>query len=325
MSRPRHRAVLLAGLLACGLAGCAKLGRRAAIIYNGAVAEVAPKHAIVQLQRSFIERYKNAVTISATFTVDAAKSSPAPSLFDGDLHIAGRAPEIGLRLVAEIKNAAAETAAVALVNRAEASRRPLPFTGVWRLWPEHVVLVERQGTPVPRLKTPNPDHSFEIHPLTQAGEISLLGTFRPVEGYRPGSAAKTFDVYEDARCTIELTPTAARLTLSSWLWNDVHFLLEPSGDPPLVVSDGRFITAAARDTDGKLLVARLRMVLVNGTEPARVIGALAPGARVHVWGLPRVSFAELSRRIQQSATNPAVLNGSLPYEIVVLGIYPDEQ
>lgn len=93
----------------------------------------------------------------------------------------------------------------------------------------------------------------------------------------------------------------------------------------MVVSDGRFITAAALDTEGKVLVDRIRVVLVAGTEPERVIRALAPGGRVHVWGLPRVSFAEVSRRIQESATNPAVLKGTLPYEIIVLGVYPPEK
>ena len=308
-------------------AGCAsgQLGRRASIIYNAVTAEVAPDNAIVEIDRAFIERYKNRVTISTNFTVDAVPKAPNPRLFDGDLHIAGRAPEIGLRLVAEIKNADAESAAVALASRAARARSPLPFTGVWRLWPEHAIGPEQQGDSVPQLKTPNPDHVFEIHPLIRIGEHDLLKSFHPVEGYRPGSAAKTFGVYDDAECTLKLSPTRVTFTISSWLYNDVHFLLEPSADPPMVVSDGRFITAAALDPDGKLLVAKIRAVLVNGTEPERVIGALAPGARVHVWGLPRVSFAEVSRRIQDSATNPAVLKGKLPYEIIVLGVYPPEK
>jgi hypothetical protein len=312
---------------ACALVGCAsgQLGRRATIIYNAVTAEVAPDNAIVEIDRAFIERYKNRITIRTNFTVDAVPKAPNPRLFDGDLHIAGRAPEIGLRLVAEIKNADAESAAVALVTRAQRSRNPLPFTGVWRLWPEHAIGPEQQGDSVPQLKTSNPDHVFEIHPLIRVAELDLLRSFHPVEGYRPGSPAKTFDVYQDAECTLKLSPETVTFTISSWLYNDVHFLLEPSPDPPVIVSDGRFITAAALDTEGKVLVARIRVVLVDGTEPERVIRALPQGARVHVWGLPRVNFAEISRRIQESATNPAVLKGSLPYEIIVLGVYPDEK
>jgi hypothetical protein len=303
--------------------GCARAGRRASIIYNAMVGEVAPSEAIVEINRSFIERYKNRVTISTNYTVDAVPASPNPNIFDGDLHVAGRAPEIGLRLVAELKNADSATAARALIQRAESTHAALPFTGVWRLWPEHVIAAERQDRPVPELKTPNVDHIFEIHPLTRAGGIDLLGTLHPTEGYRPGSPAKTFEVYQAAKCALTLSPTTVTLTTSNWLWNDVHFLLAPSGDPPVVVSDGRFITAAALDTDGNLLVDKLRMVLVKGSEPERVISALTRGARVHVWGLPRISFAEISRRIQESTSNPAVLKGSLPYEIIVVGVYAD--
>jgi hypothetical protein len=35
-----------------------------------------------------------------------------------------------------------------------------------------------------------------------------------------------------------------------------------------------------------------------------------------------VSFAELSRIIRESSTNPKLLDGPLPYEIIVLGVLP---
>jgi hypothetical protein len=100
--------------------------------------------------------------------------------------------------------------------------------------------------------------------------------------------------------------------------------MELGGDPPLVVPDGLFVTAAALDRDGNRLVDSLRMVLVRDSEPERMVRGLRRGARLHVWGLPRISFAELSRRIAQVGTaSPATLKGSLPYEIIVLGIYKD--
>jgi hypothetical protein len=52
------------------------------------------------------------------------------------------------------------------------------------------------------------------------------------------------------------------------------------------------------------------------------VRSLTRGARLHVWGLPRLNFAELSRRVAESANNPALLEGAMPYEIVVLGVYP---
>jgi hypothetical protein len=295
------------------------------ILYTSIVGVLAPKEAVIELDRDFLERYKNRVTIDAEFIVDNSRESPNPDIMDGDLHVAGRAPEIGLRLVAEIINAASAQRARAVIQRAESTHAAVRVTGAWRLWPEHAVVPEAQGEVVPALKTPNPDHIFEIHPVTRVGSVSVRDSFHPVEGYRPGSARRTFDIYQRAECVLKPTPTGVTLTVSNWLYNDVHFLLELTGNRQVVVADGRFVTASALDTDGNLLVEGLRMVFTKGTPPERIVRSLKRGARLHVWGLPRVSFAEISHRISQSAGNPAVLKGNLPYEILVLGVYPDEE
>jgi len=60
---------------------------------------------VLELNRSFIEKYKNKLTISVQFTVDAAHKRPNPASKDRDMHVAGRAPEIGLATVAEIQDA----------------------------------------------------------------------------------------------------------------------------------------------------------------------------------------------------------------------------
>ena len=181
----RAGAVLLLGLLA---AGCAKLGRRASIIFSAVASELSPDRVLVDLKRSFIEDYQHRVTIRASFTVDAASGSPNPAVFDGDLHFAGRAPEIGLRLVAELKNAGEVERTVEQVTAARESRRPLLLQGAWRLWPEHAVGPRHeQGRPAAPLSNVNPDHVFEIHPITRLDGRSLLATLHPVEGYRPGS------------------------------------------------------------------------------------------------------------------------------------------
>ena len=285
---------------------------------------MSPNEAIVDIDRRFLEQQKDRITITADFIVDNAMRSPSPALFDGDLHVAGRAPAIGFRLVAELKNAAGQERAVALIHRAESTHAALRLTGVWRLWPEHAVYPENQQQPVAPLTTPNPDHIFEIHPLMEIAGLSVLDTFHPVEGYRPGNASRTFGIYQDAECTLQLLPTTVRLTTSNWLYNDVHFLMELRAEPQVVVPEGRFVTAAALDSDGKQLVDSLRMVLVRNSAPELAVRDLKPGARLHVWGLPRVSFAELSRRIAAAgAGSRATLRGSLPYEIIVLGVYKE--
>ncbi len=295
-------------------------------MYMQVAAELSPDRVKIEFRRSFLEAYKNRVTIETNFSVDAAASSPNPSALDGDLHFAGRAPEIGLRLVAEIKNAAEADSAVALVRHAAAARRPAALTGVWRIWPEHSLgASEQQGRPIQQLESPYPDHVFEIHPVTRTGSISLLHTLHVPDGYKPGSAKRTLDMYQDATCKLTVTPTTVTFETPTWLYNDVHFVMEITGATQLVVPDGRFVTASARDSDGDLLVEGLRMVFVGGSAAERTVRTLTRGARLHVWGLPRLNFDELSRRATESRKNPALLEGPMPYEIIVLGIYYDEK
>jgi hypothetical protein len=293
------------------------------MIYMDVAAELSPERVKIEFRRSFLEAYKNRVTIETQFTVDAAASSPNPSAFDGDLHFSGRAPEIGLRLVAEIKNAALADSAVALARRAAVTHRPVALTGVWRIWPEHSLgASERQGQPMQPLDSPYPDHVFEIHPVTRIVGVGLLHTLQILDGYKPGSAKRTLESYQDATCTLTVTPATVTFETPTWLYNDVHFVMEITGATHLVVADGRFVTASARDTDGNLLVEDLRMVFIGGSAAEHAVRSLTRGARLHVWGLPRLNFAELSRRVAESANNPALLEGGMPYEIVVLGVYP---
>jgi hypothetical protein len=90
--------------------------------------------------------------------------------------------------------------------------------------------------------------------------------------------------------------------------------VEPAGIPvrddrQLVVGDGRFVTASARDMDGGLLVEHLRMVFAKGTPPERAVRRLKRGDRLHVFGIPRLDFAEISRRVRESRTKPYPAHG----------------
>jgi hypothetical protein len=314
----------LAPLLVLGLAHCAGVANRLTIAYDAVAARVAADKVLIELDRSFIETYKNRVTIDATFTVDATSDSPNPGMFDGDLHFAGRAPEIGFRLVGEIMNAATVDSAVAIVHRAKTTEQPLRLTGVWRLWPEHAFGARQvQGDSVPPLTNANPDHVFEIHPITRLAGRDLLGTFHPVEGYDPRGGRRGFEIYEGAELELELKPETVVLDVSTGLYNDVHFILQLTSEKPLIVPDGRFVTAAVLDQTGRLLVERVRMVFTKGSAPERLIRNSKPGARLHVWGMPRVSFAQLSDRMRAAERNPALLKGKLPYEILVLAVYPE--
>ncbi len=311
---------VLAGLIA----GCGLVAREATVAYLAVNSHLAPRHVEIEISRSFLEHYKNRVCIRTSFTVDKAMPAPLPPALDGDLHFAGRAPQVGLPVVAEIINAADEKAAVDLVHAAEGTGRPLKVSGVFRIWPEHAGKAEEeQGKPLPPLDTDNPDHVFEIHPVTAVGGVGLLGSFRPVKGFKPGGARRTFAIFEKAACAIRLKPKTVSVVTETGIYNDVEFLMTLGDEPPQVVSDGRFVTASAMDLDGHLIVKRLRVVVVRGTGPERAVRALKAGDSLHVYGMPRLDLAEISRRVRESTTNPALLAATLPYEIVALGIYPD--
>ena len=315
----------MTGLLLAGfLAGCAKGVRRMFIGYEKVTAVMGPTSVTTRFARSFLEAHQNRILIEATFAVDAVSRMVNPAAFDGDLHIAGRAPEIGFRLVAEIKNAGTRPDAVALLRRAERSGTPVRMTGAWRYWPEHAIgLPHRQGESLGRLPNANPDHVFEVHPVIRIDELDLGGTLTVVGGFRPGSAPRTFAIYENAHVILRGSADSLLVRIPSGLVNDVHFWMEPL-DPPTETGDGLSITGRARDREGNLLADSVRMFFIRGTPPAQVARSLRPGAVLHVWGLPRISFAGLLRAMLPNGDDGVSRTIKLPYELIIVGIYPED-
>src|SRR4051794_32683088 len=91
----------------------------------------------ITIRKSFIDSFKNQLTIDANYEVWYAHKRPNPADKDGDLHFAGLDKKIGLPIVAEIMNAKEEGAAVDLVHQKEGKGQPaekVKLTGVWRLW-----------------------------------------------------------------------------------------------------------------------------------------------------------------------------------------------
>ena len=283
------------------------------------------KNIAITINRAFIEEYKNRVLIHAAFTIDRAMAGPLPAALDGDLHMAGRSPQVALPCVSEIVNAASEKEAVDLVHRMEGRGRALRVAGAWRIWPEHAGAVsEQQGTPQGPYNSVNPSHVFEIHPLTRIDGIRLLDSFHPVEGYKPGAATRTFGIYQKATCALKVEPKTVSIITMPGLYNDVEFTMEITGDQQ-VVDDGRFVIASVTNPDrAGYLAENLRMVFVKGTAPERAVRLLKRGDRLHVEGIPRLNFEEISRRVREAGTKPAVITGPLPYEIIVMGVYPNK-
>jgi hypothetical protein len=308
------------------LAGCAMLVREAKQDLIRVRAANSPEEIAITLKNTFLEAYKDRVTIDVALTVDMADRKPHPAVFDGDFHLAGRAPQVGLPVVAEIQNAASEREAVDRVRRVAGSGQPLKIAGAWRIWSEHVGnAAEIQEEDFPSTAGTNPDHVFELHPVTRLGEIGLLESLRPVEGYRPGRADVIFRSLVKIPCRILPGADTTTIVTLKKQFIDVEFLLEAGKEQHQVVSDGRFVTAAALNLKGVLLAPKVRMVFVEGSPPEKIVRFLPPGGRLHVFGLPRINLAEIASRAATSGDQPALLTRSLPYEIVIAGVYDDRR
>lgn len=278
----------------------------------------------ITLDNSFIDKFKDRATIAANYTVLHAHPKPNTPAKDGDLHAAGRAPEIGLSTVAEIMNAKLNPKAVGAIHDSESSGDPVAVEGVWRLWCEHGGDSEQvQGqTPPPPIDNTNPPHVFEIHPLTAVGDNRLESSLKPIVGFKYKDADQAFLAYE--KLASQITPGASQTTLRTTMggYNYVEFVLELNEDPTHQLDDGLTVFASVLNTAGDLLVRNRRMVFVKDTAPFKKVSTLKKGDQLHVVGVPRISLALLSWRLQHATERPEVLNWTLPYEIVVVAVLP---
>jgi hypothetical protein len=324
LAHARALALAVLFLLMAVFNNCAHFWRGATIFYLNVNGLFSAKQIEIEIIGSFIETYKDRVGITSTFTVDKAMLHPIARFLDGDFHLSGRAPEVALPVVAEIANGASAQKAIDLVHGAEGTGRPLKISGVWRIWPEHGAgAKEDQGDPLEAMESDNPSHIFEIHPVTRIGDVGVLDTFRPIEGFLGGDAQACFEIFQKAECKITVKPKTVSIVTQTGLRNDVEFIMEIVDGRQIEAPGGRFVIASARDLKGNLLVERLRIVFATGTPPERAVRVLKRGDHLHVFGLPRVDFAEIWRRVKGSPTNPALLVKSLPYEIIIQGVYKD--
>jgi len=281
----------------------------------------------VTLKNSFIEKYKNRATIDINFIVDLAHKQPnkvGRGGQDGDMHITGRSTQVGLPMVAEIVNAKEETAAVGYVHSIEGNGKPTTLGGVWRIWCEHPAKTYQvQGAAVEKPKNTNPDHVFEIHPVTKVGTFDVLGSLKVINGYTAYTAERAVSMFEKKQC--QIIPNAKKKTTTINTkkvgFNYVRFVMELSEQEQDPVADGRFVTANILDSKGEPIAEDIRMVFVKGTAAEEKVKTLGEGDTLEVLAIPRINLDEVSNRVKEAKSNPQVLKASLPYEMVVIGVY----
>jgi hypothetical protein len=280
------------------------------------------------LSSKFVNDNKDKATIAVQLEVDehlthAHKIGKGGD--DGDVHMAGRANEVRLPLVAEILNAAKETSSMELMNQSSATNK-IAVRGVWRLWFEHPSPGQMiQGSPVPKPSDSNPDHVFEIHPITQFGNNSVVDSFTPIANktrqYEAYSAGTAFPKYEALKSTIKNNGSAISITSTKAGYNYTEFIIELAAKPTSV-SDGVMVLAKifdVSDEEEPVIPGLRRMVFVKGTPPADALNGLAKGDRLHVMGIPRVNLTEVAAAAQSGKT----VNTRLPYEMIIVAVFPD--
>src|SRR6266496_4536163 len=274
------------------------------------------------LNKSFVMKFRNKATITTSLTVDAHPKDPhsiKDDGDDGDIHMSGRDSIIQLPLVAEILNAKREPTALQELLKIVGIKPGVSVTGAWRIWFEHLGQTNQiQGTPAPTPfpKGSNPDHLFEIHPITSFSGIDILDSFAEIPGYQPYPASTAFPYYDDTDATIQASNTAIMIAGGERKYNYAEFVIELAGKPK-DVGDGFMVLCNIYDSKGSLEnpVSPIthRMVFVKGTPPAAKLLTLSKGDTIHVLGIPRVNLAEVfSIANKNGATQVQV---KLPYEM----------
>jgi hypothetical protein len=282
----------------------------------------------VVFKRAFVEKYKNRATIDINFLVDHAKKSPNTIKNDGrdgDLHVAGRSPsDVGLPMVAEIMNAAMESNAVKLLQGEAGSKNPVNIVGAWRVWFEHPSKKKMtQGRNWPVSSSTNPDHVFEIHPITGVEDLDISDSLVPIPGFEAYPAEKAFPYYEKRVMTVKANKSSIQVTTTKAKYNYAEFDIELTSKPKTSPSkDGVFALAWVIDAEGYVVVDQpRRMVFVAGTEPAKDVSDLEIGDQLHVLGIPRVNLERLSAAVRKKGTKQFKAN--LPYEMIIVGVFED--
>ena len=281
------------------------------------------------LSKTFVEKVKNLATIPATLEVDVHPAKPHTIKRggdDGDIHMAGRANEIRLPLVAEIVNAKLEPDALKLLTTTKPGQT-VPVTGVWRIWFEHLGKEEQvQGADVEVPSTSNPAHLFELHPLTRFGSADLATSFVPIQNYQAYDAPTAFGFYEKNEATLQANDTAVLIAAGEGKYNYVELVAELAG-PIVKTQDGGSMVLAdvfgTEDGETPLTEAPRRMVFAPGgaDSPAAHLQGLGKGDRLHLLAIPRVNLAEVSELLKTSHGEEVSVN--LPYEMIVVGVLPD--
>ncbi len=293
-----------------------------------AATTVATADDVLEINRTFLDKYKDRLTISVPYIVDAAHKKPNPPEKDGDMHVAGRSPAVGLATVAEIQNAKDAATAIQRIKSVEGTTNQIKITGVWRIWPEHGgdhdhIQVSGPGPKYTKTGPTNPPHVFEIHPILQVDNEKLFDLLKPIDGFKPKEAEDAFGHYERASFEISRKGKKVQMHMRMVGFNYVEFLmrLDRRFDR---VDDGEFVSASIFSVgEEELIVHNRRVGFVADSAPDTKQRTMKVGECIHLLGIPRVDLSLVGWRLDNAKDRPDALKWSMPYEIVAVGVYDD--
>jgi hypothetical protein len=277
----------------------------------------------VRLKRAWVSKFADRTSIDATMDVRHSHHSANTIKSggdDGDMHFSGVSPQVGLPFVAEIVNAAvstqkpAESAIIAKEGTGKVTLR-----GAWRLWFEHPSKKQTQGGSNPfSPDNTNPDHSFEIHPISHVNTFDIGKSFIPVKGYTAYTADVAFTYFEKCSVTVKASNSGISLRSKKLKYNYVEFEIELAGAPK-TVSDGTIALATVLSDDGDPITdGTRRMIFVGGTQAEQKVANAKAGDHLRVLGVPRVNLNAILALVAKNGT--AQFIAALPYEMIVVGV-----
>ncbi len=279
------------------------------------------------LKRAWVKKYKDRATIDADYLVDKAHKKANDAASDGDMHFAGRSKkQIGLPVVAEMVNAGqpGQKAAFDSIHANEGTGATVAITGVWRLWFEHPADSQIQFADFPEAVNTNPDHSFEIHPVTRFAGLNVEKSFDFIPGFTGHEPAKAFAAYNKLSVTVRASATAITLQSPKSGFNYTHFRMRLMGKPKKLDDGGMMVYCDVEDdagpeTDGEDPLARgIRMIFAPGTPAAAALSGKGAGDQFAAIGIPRVNLNALYTAIEKAGTTQ--FSGLLPYEMIVVAV-----
>jgi hypothetical protein len=207
----------------------------------------------------------------------------------------------------------------------------IAITGVWRMWPEHL---GAKGNPfyqgmilsdsVIKKKTTNPDHVFELHPLTKVADIDVTGSLHEIDGYSPWYAWHVLEQVAKKKITITSDKKTISIALKQMPYNYVDAWIRL--DSIWKVKDGAFALCTVLDYDykpgdpvhEKVIGEDIRVGFVKGSEA--YLEAISKGNTgiMHVLGTTRVNLAVVAAYTHGHSPDPIEI--TLPLEIVAVGL-----